>query len=73
MDTRVKVNITHPEYYSKGAARSLNGKTGVIIENRNDLSEPKILVKFDTPFTPWWSGQLPGNMFWFAYSDLQNI
>jgi hypothetical protein len=65
---RVKVNIIKPETYARGAFECLNGKTGVV-EDEKGL----ILVRFDTCAKSWHSYQSPVSGFHFHRSELIEI
>lgn len=66
---RVRVQISKPEEYAQGAAESMNGKTGVIVELRKDGKA--WLVRFDTPVKKWWTHQSSFNAFWFEPHELR--
>ena len=70
---RVRVNITKPETYARGAVECLNGKTGTIegaLEEDESFTPWKFCVRFDEPTATWWNGQLPVAAFHFHESEL---
>ena len=66
---RVRVNITKPETYARGAVECLNGKTGTI-EEIQENGHSQFCVRFDEPTATWWNGQLPVAAFHFRESEL---
>ena len=66
---RVRVNITKPETYARGAVECLNGKTGTIEEIKR--MGALILVRFDEPIKAWWNGQSPVSSFHFHPNELK--
>jgi len=76
INERVKVSITYFDRYAMGAAESLNGKTGKIIDRKvesvNGMGSrgPAYLVEFDTNYKKWWTNHRPNGLFWFPPSEL---
>lgn len=68
-NTRVVVCLNNYQKYTIKAAISMDGKTGTIIE----VKENKYLIQFDIPANPWWENQLPVNSFWFDREELYLI
>lgn len=72
-ETRVVVEIKHPEQYARDCAASLNGKRGTVERTRVDYVDGLMaLVNFDTPAKTWWANQSPAIGFWFPVTDLRS-
>lgn len=64
---KVKVNITNPRSYARGAAECLNGKMGVVESINSRMS---ICVRFDSPAKNWWAAQSVCLAFHFSENEL---
>jgi hypothetical protein len=69
---RVRVAITSPSSWGRGAYAALNGKTGVIKEVKSTYGQVAnyILVCFDAPVEPWHENALPHTAFHFDADEL---
>jgi hypothetical protein len=74
---KCRVRIFASDTYAVGAAKSLDGKTGVVEKMKIEestghrLSVPKVLVKFNTPAKKWSTNQSPCLAFWFDINELE--
>jgi len=70
---RVVVKIGKPDEYAYGAAKALEGSTGVIekVSEKGVFgSSPAFLVCFDKLVPAWHSHGMPCQAFWFEACDL---
>lgn len=67
---RVRVRIIETGEWVRGAAESMNGKTGTVKEVR---ASGQVLVTFDTPAEPWWAHQSPVLGFHFEENELEKL
>ena len=74
---RVRVAIIDREQWAVGAADSLNGLTGTIVDYKADYGfiEPEgcYLVELDREPKKWSTHQTPGRGWWFSPRDLQPL
>ncbi len=64
-----KVTNAPPDVWNRLAARSMNGKTGVVEE----VTPIGYLVRFHVPAKKWWASQSPVAAFWFIASELLTV
>jgi hypothetical protein len=69
---RVRVDITKPSIWHRGAFANLNGKVGTVEEVKSTYGQIDnyILVRFDIPVEPWHENALPHTAFHFDFDEL---
>lgn len=67
LGTAVRITFGGDRVWSRGAIESMRFETGIVTEHRDD----DMVVTFDLPCQPWFTGQLPVKAWGFRLNELQ--